>query len=329
MGKRKAGQSNTEQPIPAADGSDTVISEPGRPESPTVEAAQIETPDLAQAEQAAASLATPVEVQASPAPTSDSAKSEPASADSSITMLDDVRPGAAKSPDATVAASATPAQTWVQPQTWTRAKRLAPLAASIVLAAAVGAMAGSMATAGFGRLLAGDPSAQSAGPVATQALKDSIARINADVASLKAAVDTSGRSANSQFVKLGDRLDHFEKAQAEPAAKLAKLAEAIDRIEHRAPASPATAAHDVTGSISPALPPPQPAAEPARLAGPPVLEGWTVRSVYNGAALLQGRLGIVEVEPGDTLPGLGRVETIRRQDGRWVVVTSKGVIFAR
>jgi hypothetical protein len=29
------------------------------------------------------------------------------------------------------------------------------------------------------------------------------------------------------------------------------------------------------------------------------------------------------------LPGLGRIENIRRQDGRWVVVTSKGLILAR
>jgi hypothetical protein len=60
-----------------------------------------------------------------------------------------------------------------------------------------------------------------------------------------------------------------------------------------------------------------------------VLEGWVVRSVYNGAALIQGRLGLVAVERGDTLPGLGRIENIRRQDGRWVVVTSKGLILAR
>jgi hypothetical protein len=37
----------------------------------------------------------------------------------------------------------------------------------------------------------------------------------------------------------------------------------------------------------------------------------------------------MEVEPGDNLPGLGRIEAIRRQDGRWVVVTSKGVILTR
>ena len=37
-------------------------------------------------------------------------------------------------------------------------------------------------------------------------------------------------------------------------------------------------------------------------------------------------MGVIEVEPGDVVPGLGRIEAIRRQDGHWVVVTSKGLI---
>jgi hypothetical protein len=53
-----------------------------------------------------------------------------------------------------------------------------------------------------------------------------------------------------------------------------------------------------------------------------------VRSVYDGAALIQGRIGMIEVEVGDPLPGGGRVEAIKRQDGHWVVVTSKGLILA-
>ena len=83
-------------------------------------------------------------------------------------------------------------------------------------------------------------------------------------------------------------------------------------------------------SIAAVAPSPQPQAVAVRDTRPPVLEGWVVRSVYNGAALIQGRLGgVMEVEPGDNLPGLGRVENIRRQDGRWVVVTSRGVIVSR
>src|SRR4029077_742111 len=119
----------------------------------------------------------------------------------------------------------------------------------------------------------------------------------------------------------------FERAQAEPTAKLAKLTEAIDRIEHRAPAPSAAAVRDTPGAIAAVAS--QPPAVAVRDAGPPVLDGWVVRSVYNGAALIQGRLGVVEVERGDTIPGLGRIENIRRQDGRWVVVTSKGLILAR
>ena len=53
-----------------------------------------------------------------------------------------------------------------------------------------------------------------------------------------------------------------------------------------------------------------------------------MRDVHRGTALIEGRIGIIEVEQGDVVPGLGRVDAIRRQDGRWVVVTSKGVILS-
>jgi hypothetical protein len=49
----------------------------------------------------------------------------------------------------------------------------------------------------------------------------------------------------------------------------------------------------------------------------------------DGNALIEGRSGVYEVHTGDPVPGLGRVDAIRRQDGRWVVVTSKGLIVER
>ena len=324
MAKRKSDQPNSESPNSTDNPSDKITSQPDEGALPPADMATIASPDLVppQAEQAPAraAIATPI---APPAPATTAAASQhdgAASAKPSITKLDDVRPGAAEAPSAPPAAS----------HTWAPARRLAALAAGIALAAAVGTMGGAMATAEMARLWAGDSPAPVASTEESRALKDSIARITADVAALKAAVDTSGRSANSQLVKLGDRLDRFERAQAEPAAKLAKLAEAIDRIERRTPGPNAAAAvHDTTGAIAAVAPSPQPQAVAVRDAGPPVLEGWVVRSVYNGAALIQGRLGLVAVERGDTLPGLGRIENIRRQDGRWVVVTSKGLILAR
>jgi hypothetical protein len=209
---------------------------------------------------------------------------------------------------------------------WERARRLAPLAASIAVAAVLGAVAGSIATAGLG----GPPASEPAAPTAdARAIKESIARLHSDIGALKATIETSAKSAGAHFIKLSDRLDRVEKAQAEPAAKLAKLAEAVDRIERRTPAAPAAAARDVTGSVAAYAPAPPPTAV-ENVPSAPVIEGWRVRSVYNGAALIQGRLGgVMEVEPGDDLPGLGRVETIRRQNGKWVVVTSRGLIVAR
>ena len=99
-----------------------------------------------------------------------------------------------------------------------------------------------------------------------------------------------------------------------PAAKLNKAVESIERI---ARAEAAASLKDVTGSVAPAQPV---AAKPAGL------EGWVLRDVHRGTAFLEGRNGVVEVEQGDLVPGLGRIDAIRKQDGRWTVVTSKGTI---
>jgi hypothetical protein len=205
-------------------------------------------------------------------------------------------------------------------------RRLAALAAVVALAALAGALGGAMATAGLGHF-AGDDATGGA----NRALEASVARIDADIQALKASAEHTSRLGTAQFNKTNERLDKVEKAQAEPAAKLAKLSEAIEKL-HAAPpvasaavaASPA-AAKDVTGSISPAAA----AAPKVELARLPTVEGWSLRDVANGGALIEGRQGIFEVYAGDPVPGLGRIDAIRRQDGRWVVVTSKGLIVAR
>ena len=80
----------------------------------------------------------------------------------------------------------------------------------------------------------------------------------------------------------------------------------------------------MTGSISPPVAAPK--VEVARL---PTVDGWLLHDVADGGALIEGRQGMFEVYAGDPVPGLGRVEAIRRQDGRWVVVTTRGLIVAR
>ena len=206
-------------------------------------------------------------------------------------------------------------------------RRLAALAAVVALAIAAGALGGALTTSGLRHLL-GDGVA-SAG---NRTFEATVARIDADILNLKLSVEHTSKTGMSQFNRTSDRLERLERAQAEPTAKLAKLGEAVEKLRAAAPVAPAAvatpvAAKEATGSITPASPPADaPKVELARL---PTVEGWVLRGVSNGVALIEGRRGIYEVYAGDPVPGAGRVDAIRRQDGRWVVVTSKGLIVGR
>lgn len=216
-------------------------------------------------------------------------------------------------------------------------RRIGAMAAMVALATVAGALGGALATAGIGKLMAGESAQESAQASAKgSALEASVARIDAEIVALKAGLEHNSKTTTGQLNKASDRLDKVEKAQAEPAAKLAKLSEAVDKLR-AAQASVTTAAaapalaKDVTGSIpqqAAAAPAPTAPAKPevARL---PTVEGWVLRDVANGSALIESRRGMYEVYAGDPIPGLGRVDAIRKQDGRWVVVTSKGLIVAR
>jgi hypothetical protein len=216
-------------------------------------------------------------------------------------------------------------------------RRFGAMAAVVALATVAGALGGALATAGVGKLIGGDSTQAS---VKDTALETSVARLDAEIVALKAGLEHTSKTTTGQLNKASDRLDKVEKAQAEPAAKLAKLSETVDKLR-AAQASTTTAAaapapaKDVTGSIpqpatAAAAPAPAPAAPPKpEMARLPTVEGWILRDVANGSALIESRRGMYEVYAGDPIPGLGRVDAIRKQDGRWVVVTSKGLIVAR
>lgn len=211
-------------------------------------------------------------------------------------------------------------------------RRLSAMAAVVAIAASVGAISGALATAGMMHFVAPAP-AQVAD---TSALDASVARIDSDLVALKANVEHTSKTGLSQFNRANDRLDKLEKAQAEPMAKIAKLSETVDKLRATPPAAPAQAAaapaKETTGSIAPAqvaTATPAPAAPKTEVGRLPKIEGWRLRSAANGGALIEGRDGLYEVYPGDPIPGVGRVDAIRRQDGRMVVVTSKGLIDSR
>jgi hypothetical protein len=211
-------------------------------------------------------------------------------------------------------------------------RRIGAMAAVVALATVAGALGGALATAGVGKLMAGDSTSASARDSAIEA---TVARIDADIVALKAGLEQTTRTGATQFNKTSDRLDKVEKAQVEPAAKLARLSEAVDKLRTAQASATSAPAKDVnvTGSIPQQV---AAAAAPAPVAPPkpevarmPTVEGWVLRDVANGSALIEGRRGMYEVFAGDPVPGLGRVDAIRKQDGRWVVVTSKGLIVAR
>jgi hypothetical protein len=59
---------------------------------------------------------------------------------------------------------------------------------------------------------------------------------------------------------------------------------------------------------------------------PATIPGWTVVDVRDGTAVLEGPDGIRMAARGDTIPGLGRVESIVRWGNRWVIATAGGLI---
>jgi hypothetical protein len=223
---------------------------------------------------------------------------------------------------------------------------LGSVAAMVTAAAAIGGLAGSLATAGVSYW----PSQATTVPSYYSALAEALGRVDHELTALKGGVESSGKATGAQVAKFADRMDRVERAQADTGAKLTKATDAVDRMERRL----ATTSNDVTGAIGET----RVAAATTLAPGPgmggsgmpgatgtqgpgtqgpgmktllpgPIIEGWVVRDVYNGSAMIQSRAGIVQVIPGDSLPGLGRIEQVRRQDGHWMVVTSRGVIVSR
>lgn len=182
-----------------------------------------------------------------------------------------------------------------------RHKRMAVLAASVTLAAAVGALVGAAATSGLSK----SPTADVASLEERKAMQQAITHLAKEVTTLKSSVDASNKSAHTQIAKLSERL--------------------------------ARESAEVTGSISPPqttapvpTPRPAPRSASADTAPPraPVVQGWSIRDMRDGYIYVEGKGEVYQVVPGAPLPGIGPVESVKRQDGRWVVVTPKGLIVA-
>jgi len=186
-----------------------------------------------------------------------------------------------------------------------RHKRYAVLAASVTFAAALGAVIGALASGGLSAPAKPDVAAIEE----NKAMQQSIARLSKDLSALKAKIEQADKAAHTQIAKISERLDHQ--------------------------------AADITGSISapqrvPAAPPPLPTprptqriaaveAPPARI---PVVADWSIHDTRDGYVFVENHGEIYQVQLGAPLPGLGPVQSVKRQDGRWMVLTPKGMIVS-
>ncbi len=190
-----------------------------------------------------------------------------------------------------------------------RVGRFTLLAACLALSAALGGMVGALTAYSLARPVRTAAIAiDKITPEELQALKENVVQARVELAALKVTIDATNRNAGTQMAKIGERLERMERTATEPTAKLNKAIETLDRLSRAETAA-------VTGSIMP----------PQQVAG--ATNGWVLRDVRRGVAYIEGRAGaFIEVEQGDVVPGLGRVEAIRKQDGRWVVITPKATL---
>jgi hypothetical protein len=182
-----------------------------------------------------------------------------------------------------------------------RHKRYALLAASVAIAAVVGAVTGAATTGGFSKA----PPVDVAAMEENKAMQQSVARLTKEITSLKATLDAANRSASSQIAKISERLSR----------ETTNVTGSVPPQTQAAPTGPLPAARPETAATAMQL----------RLS---IVPDWTIHDTRDGFVYVQGHGDIYQVVPGAPLPGLGPVEQIKRQDGRWLVVTPKGIIVS-
>ncbi len=231
-----------------------------------------------------------------------------------VPKLDAAEPSeaaAAEQSEQAEAAAAGPA-----PAPAVRSKRFVMLAASVAFAAGFGSFVGSVSGSGLARFLYPPP----APPAPTSTIENTSAAMReiklelAELAALKASLDSTARNTTNQYAKIADRLDRMDQRSAAAAETTGSLPAPVQI------ASAATVAPELA-----AVPTPP---EPPKLSDR-VLPDWIVHDVRNGHALVESRYsGLFAVSAGSVLPGIGRVDMIKRQDGHWVVLTARGTIIS-
>jgi hypothetical protein len=162
---------------------------------------------------------------------------------------------------------------------------------------------------------------------------DDVKALKASIEALKQGLDAAKSDTAGALSQLSGKLDRADQGTTQ---KLAQIVERLDRLERRPdpmPVGSIVPQPPVRPTSVPPLPLPgvaQPQAKPteasAQVPQKAPIQGWVLREVYDGIALVEGRGGYREVQVGEAIPGAGKVEAIERRGRRWVVVTSQGLI---
>jgi hypothetical protein len=157
-----------------------------------------------------------------------------------------------------------------------------------------------------------------------ETLKEGLTATRTDTANAIAQVSSAqpskaGSERDQQRVeKLAERLDRLERQMADttPIAAVPPKAEATKPVPLQDPHALPTPA-EVAASVQRAE------------AKPKLIHNYVVREVADGVALIEGPDGLREVWLGRGIPGAGKVTSIEKQAGKWVVITSEGLIEYR
>jgi hypothetical protein len=158
-------------------------------------------------------------------------------------------------------------------------------------------------------------------------LRKQVSGVSDNLDGLRTAVDQSSKATNDRFGRFGENLDRIERVSSSSTVKLDKLAQAqaqaptpvASQSQQPMPMMASVAAPEITGSV----------ASSERTSAPrKTVKGWSVRQAYEGIAILQSPNGVIEAVLGQQVPGLGRIEEIKNENGRLVVESSGGVIYS-
>jgi hypothetical protein len=147
-------------------------------------------------------------------------------------------------------------------------------------------------------------------------MQQSLAKLGKEVTTLKANLDAANKAAHSQMARISEKL---EQARTDITGSIS------------APQTAAPLPAPLPATVAAPLPTPRPriasveALPPGRLG---VVQDWTIQDWRGGFVYVENHGAVYQVVLGAPLPGLGPVESVKRQDGRWVVTTQRGLIVS-